>query len=60
MAFMMFTGIPPFDSATKSDPKFKKAVYRGDLEGLLEDYKMQPLPGPVSAAATAAARSIRS
>ena len=48
MAFMMFTGIPPFDEATRLDPKFRKAVYKGDLQGYLRDYGMQPLPAPVS------------
>ena len=44
MAFMMFTGIPPFDEATRLDPKFKKTIYRGDLQGYLHAYGMPLLP----------------
>jgi len=45
MAFMMFTGIPPFDEATRLDPKFFQTIYRGDLEGYLQGYEI-PLPPP--------------
>ncbi|CAN0075819.1 unnamed protein product, partial [Hapterophycus canaliculatus] len=33
MGFMMFTGMPPFDEATRLDPKFRKVVFKGDLQG---------------------------
>jgi len=44
----MFTGIPPFDEATRLDPKFLRTIYRGDLQGYLEGYGMPPLTPPVS------------
>lgn len=47
MGFMMFTGIPPFDEATRIDPKFKQVVWSGDLQGYLEGYGMPLLPDPV-------------
>ncbi|CAM9477046.1 unnamed protein product [Ectocarpus fasciculatus] len=47
MGFMMFTGIPPFDYASRLDRKFRKVVYEGDLQGYLAEYGMPPLPDPV-------------
>lgn len=47
MAFMMFTGMPPFDEATRLDPKFRKVVFKGDLQGYLRAYGRPPLPEPV-------------
>ncbi|CAN0265811.1 unnamed protein product, partial [Scytosiphon promiscuus] len=43
MLFMMLTGMPPFSGATRSDPMFRKVVYRGDMQGLLKDYGRPPL-----------------
>lgn len=47
MGFMMFTGIPPFDFASRNDPKFRRVVYQGDLQGYLAEYGMPSLPDPV-------------
>ncbi|CAM9474955.1 unnamed protein product [Scytosiphon promiscuus] len=48
MAFMMFTGVPPFQLATRLDPDFRKVVYRGDLQGYLRDKNRPLLPQPVN------------
>ncbi|CAM9796444.1 unnamed protein product [Ectocarpus sp. 4 AP-2014] len=47
MGFMMFTGIPPFDYASRLDRKFRKVVFEGDLQGYLAEYGMPLLPDPV-------------
>lgn len=47
MLFMMLTGIPPFDIASRVDPKFRQVVYRGDAQGYLAGFGLPPLPDAV-------------
>lgn len=47
MGFMMLTGIPPFDEATRLDPKFRMVVFRGDLQGYLRACGRPLLSEPV-------------
>lgn len=51
MLFMMLKGFAPFESATRADPAFKKLVWEGDVQGLLQSYDEDELSTDVSVGA---------
>lgn len=47
MLFMMLAGFPAFGLPSRTDSRFKQAVFRGDVQGLLEKFGLPPLPDQV-------------
>lgn len=58
MLFMMLAGFPAFTAPTRTDSGFKQAVYKSDVQGLLQKFGVDPLPDEVKEGVAAARVSL--